>query len=80
MDRLIYWRDREMDHGQCLAMLRYHQRLGRHLRRRRRVWLGTGSARRGNAAVRAQMRWRARQPRQPAKGICPRFAGLRKTG
>eukprot|EP00969_Alexandrium_andersonii_P150450 6653145-Alexandrium_andersonii.AAC.1 len=61
-------------------MLRYHQRLGRHLRRSRRVWLGTGSARRGNAAVRAQMGWKARWPRRPERGICPRFAGLKGTG
>eukprot|EP00969_Alexandrium_andersonii_P142293 6290958-Alexandrium_andersonii.AAC.1 len=60
-----------MGYGQCVAMLRYHQRLGRRICHSRRVWLGTGGARRGNAAVRAQMRWRARWPGKPERGVCP---------
>eukprot|EP00969_Alexandrium_andersonii_P253470 11202742-Alexandrium_andersonii.AAC.1 len=60
-----------MDYGQRAAMLRYHQRLRRRIHHSRRAWLGTGSARKGNTAVRAQMRWRASWPRRPERGICP---------
>eukprot|EP00969_Alexandrium_andersonii_P039711 1739548-Alexandrium_andersonii.AAC.1 len=61
-------------------MLRYYRKLGRHIRHSKRVWLGSGSRRRGNSAVRAQMRWRARWPRHPERGMCPRFAGPKGTG